>query len=286
MSPSRCPPWQPERPGPTRREPRRAQRSYTTRRDTITLRYEDLSHNATELAKLAMLNIVGGILVSNHPTLNPGRTSLLRYAKRWEAAPRSTIIAASLKTAPELAALVNSGSAMMAHGDDWSWPAKSHLSSVIFPAALALAESEGKSGKECRSPSGGVRSLAELRSFQERASPTGWCQPGRHQPAVSLIHDPTEIQRVPPLSRRDRTLTGYLTRPFCIAGFAIYWAGLSGGVSRLCFLLVQSGQGRVAGFGKGLASLILGRREVSPAGTSWPFSVVAEGLGLWGARAA
>ena len=35
MSPSRCPPWQPERPGPTRREPRRAQRSYTTRRDTI-----------------------------------------------------------------------------------------------------------------------------------------------------------------------------------------------------------------------------------------------------------
>ena len=34
-APSRCPPWQPERPGPTRREPRRAQRSYTTRRDTI-----------------------------------------------------------------------------------------------------------------------------------------------------------------------------------------------------------------------------------------------------------
>ena len=35
MPPSRCPPWQPERPGPTRREPRRAQRSYTTRWDTI-----------------------------------------------------------------------------------------------------------------------------------------------------------------------------------------------------------------------------------------------------------
>ena len=35
VSPSRCPPWQPERPGPTRREPRRARRSYTTRRDTI-----------------------------------------------------------------------------------------------------------------------------------------------------------------------------------------------------------------------------------------------------------
>ena len=42
VSPSRCPPWQPERPGPTRREPRRAQRSYTTRRDTI--RFIESSH--------------------------------------------------------------------------------------------------------------------------------------------------------------------------------------------------------------------------------------------------
>ena len=39
VSPSRCPPWQPERPGPTRREPRRAQRSYTTPRDTILERF-------------------------------------------------------------------------------------------------------------------------------------------------------------------------------------------------------------------------------------------------------
>ncbi len=56
------------------------------------------------------------------------------------------------------------------------------------------------------------------------------------------------------VEREQQDRPGYLTRPFCIAGFAIYWAGLSGGVSRLCFLLVQSGQGRVAGFGKGLAS--------------------------------
>ncbi len=41
VSPSRCPPWQPERPGPTRREPRRAQRSYTTPRDTIPQDYSE-----------------------------------------------------------------------------------------------------------------------------------------------------------------------------------------------------------------------------------------------------
>ena len=57
-----------------------------------------------------------------------------------------------------------------------------------------------------------------------------------------------------PASTRSALEPGYLMRPFCIAGFAIYWADLIGGVSRLCFLLVQSGQGRVAGFGKGLVS--------------------------------
>ena len=48
VSPSRCPPWQPERPGPTRREPRRAQRSYTTRRDTIAGLSEQLSNGPLE----------------------------------------------------------------------------------------------------------------------------------------------------------------------------------------------------------------------------------------------
>ncbi len=113
-----------------------------------TLRYEDLSPKTRDLAKLAILNIIGGIIVADHPTLNPGRASLLRYAEGWGASPRATIIASKLKTAPELAALVNSGSAMMAHGDDWSWPAKTHLSSVVFPAALALTESEGLGGKD------------------------------------------------------------------------------------------------------------------------------------------
>ena len=113
-----------------------------------TLRYEDLSPKTRDLAKLAILNIIGGIIVSDHPTLNPGRASLLRYAEGWGASPRATIIASKLKTAPELAALVTSGSAMMAHGDDWSWPAKTHLSSLVFPAALALTESEGLGGKD------------------------------------------------------------------------------------------------------------------------------------------
>ena len=53
VSPSRCPPWQPERPGPTRREPRRAQRSYTTPRDTILARESGVeTPTAEDLARL------------------------------------------------------------------------------------------------------------------------------------------------------------------------------------------------------------------------------------------
>ena len=57
VSPSRCPPWQPERPGPTRREPRRAQRSYTTPRDTILPPYLRRAKSVEEL--LAWLYLKG-----------------------------------------------------------------------------------------------------------------------------------------------------------------------------------------------------------------------------------
>lgn len=112
------------------------------------LRYADLPARTVGIAKLAILNILGGIIVSDHEKLNPGRASLMRYAERIGAAPRATIVGTRLKTSPELAALVTSGSAMMAHGDDWSWPARTHLSSVVFPATLAVAESEGRSGQD------------------------------------------------------------------------------------------------------------------------------------------
>jgi 2-methylcitrate dehydratase PrpD len=112
------------------------------------LRYEGLPAGTVGLAKLAILNILGGIVVSDHPTLNPGRAALLRYARKTGGAPRASIVGTLERTSAELAALVTSGSAMMAHGDDWSWPARTHLSSVVFPATLAMAEAEGRSGRD------------------------------------------------------------------------------------------------------------------------------------------
>ena len=57
VSPSRCPPWQPERPGPTRREPRRAQRSYTTCRDTI-----QASAKVADVSSTAAIEAAAGAL--------------------------------------------------------------------------------------------------------------------------------------------------------------------------------------------------------------------------------
>lgn len=113
-----------------------------------TLRLEAIPRATVGIAQLAILNIIGGILVSDHSGLNPGRDALRRYAMRQGAAPRARILGTLDRTSPGLAALVTSGSAMMAHGDDWSWPARTHLSAVVLPAALAMAESEGRSGAD------------------------------------------------------------------------------------------------------------------------------------------
>lgn len=112
------------------------------------LRLQDVPQSTIALAKLAMLNIIGGIVVADHPALNPGRQSLLRYVRKQGAAPRARILGTGERTSPELASLVTSGSAMMAHGDDWSWPARTHLSAVVFPAALAMAEAHACSGAQ------------------------------------------------------------------------------------------------------------------------------------------
>ena len=112
------------------------------------LRFESLPEKTVGLAKLAMLNILGGVLISDDDRLNPNRGALMRHAERQAAAPRATVIGSTFKTSPELAALVSSASAMMAHGDDWSWPARTHLSAVLMPAALALAEAERLTGKD------------------------------------------------------------------------------------------------------------------------------------------
>jgi len=112
------------------------------------LRPSSVPQDVLRLAKLAILNIISGILVTDHPRLNPGRAALLRYAMSQGAAPRASIVGSAERTSPELAALVTSGSAMMAHGDDWSWPARTHLSAVVFPAALAMAQAQGREGAD------------------------------------------------------------------------------------------------------------------------------------------
>ena len=98
------------------------------------LRLSSIPQEVVGLAKLAILNIISGILVSDHPRLNPGRSALLRYAQSQGAAPRSSIVGTAQRTSPELAALVTSGSAMIGAGrpaptsarwssrPPWPWP--------------------------------------------------------------------------------------------------------------------------------------------------------------------
>ena len=78
VSPSRCPPWQPERPGPTRREPRRAQRSYTTPRDTI-VRREQLA--------LVQAPVAAQNRGDRRGRRDPGRAQVTKPARQLAPAP-------------------------------------------------------------------------------------------------------------------------------------------------------------------------------------------------------
>ncbi|WP_375204041.1 MmgE/PrpD family protein [Hyphococcus sp.] len=66
----------------------------------------------------------------------------------WGAGP-STAIGHGASLAPPWAALVNGAAAHALDFDDNFDPAKAHATAVLAPAILALAESEGASGRDC-----------------------------------------------------------------------------------------------------------------------------------------
>ncbi|HXG51165.1 MAG TPA: MmgE/PrpD family protein [candidate division Zixibacteria bacterium] len=77
--------------------------------------------------------------------LEPGRLAI-RYARGRGGNPECSVAAGGLKVPAELAALANG---MLAHADetdDTHWESKTHPGCAIVPAALALAEKEGRTG--------------------------------------------------------------------------------------------------------------------------------------------
>jgi 2-methylcitrate dehydratase PrpD len=110
------------------------------------LKYEHLPAQVIAKAKDCILDQLGCIM--SCATL-PWSKSIFEYVKEWgECTRESTVAHYGYRTKAENAVFAN---ASFGHGfeiDDRYVPAQSHPGSIVVPAALAMAEKEGISGKD------------------------------------------------------------------------------------------------------------------------------------------
>jgi 2-methylcitrate dehydratase PrpD len=107
-------------------------------------RYEDVPHDAREVAKQALLDFIGVTLAGMS---EPLATILRADAEEQGGKPQARILGTGEKTSTTQAALIN-GSAGHAHDyDDVHTAMSGHPTVPVAPAALALAEHLGLSGE-------------------------------------------------------------------------------------------------------------------------------------------
>jgi 2-methylcitrate dehydratase PrpD len=98
-----------------------------------------------ERAKIHILDTLGAMISGS--TLRPGKVAI--DFVRGQAGPRdATVVATDLRTSPILAALANAMTAHADETDDAHFPTVTHPGSVILPVALAVAETQHRSGRD------------------------------------------------------------------------------------------------------------------------------------------
>lgn len=100
---------------------------------------------AIDSAHRQFIDVIG---VSIPGASEPATRRVFETVKDWGAGP-STAMMLGARLAPPWAALVNGTAAHALDFDDNFDPAKAHATAVLAPAILALAESEGASGRAC-----------------------------------------------------------------------------------------------------------------------------------------
>jgi len=96
-------------------------------------------------AKIHILDTLGAMISGSQ--LKPGRVAI--EFVRGQGAPKETVVVATdLRTGPIWAALANAMTAHADETDDAHFPTVTHPGSVILPAALAIAETRHRSGRE------------------------------------------------------------------------------------------------------------------------------------------
>ena len=100
---------------------------------------------AIESAHRQFIDVIG---VTIPGAAEPAAQRVFETVRGWGAGP-STALMLGARLAPPWAALVNGTAAHALDFDDNFDPAKAHATAVLAPAILALAETEGASGRAC-----------------------------------------------------------------------------------------------------------------------------------------
>jgi 2-methylcitrate dehydratase PrpD len=110
------------------------------------LAYEQIPNDVTAKAKLILRDGVGNQIAAS--AISEPANRIVALVKEWGGAPQSTIVGHGVKVPTPQAALVN---AMMGHGielDDAHGSGLIKAGSVLVPAAFAVAELSGASGRD------------------------------------------------------------------------------------------------------------------------------------------
>lgn len=108
------------------------------------LRYDRLPPLVVERARLAILDTVGVALAA---TRAPIGQSIIWFAGSVGGSPQATILGTDLKTSAIWAAFANGTLAHALDYDDTNYGMNGHMSSILVPVALAVAEREHASGR-------------------------------------------------------------------------------------------------------------------------------------------
>src|SRR5919109_1201446 len=98
-----------------------------------------------ERAKIHILDTLGAMISGS--TLRPGKVAI--EFVRSQAGPRdATIVATDVRSSPIFAALADAMTAHADETDDAHFPTVTHPGSVVLPVALAMAETQHRSGRD------------------------------------------------------------------------------------------------------------------------------------------
>ena len=98
-----------------------------------------------ERAKIHILDTIGAMVSGSQ--LKPGKVGI-DFVRTQGGPQDATIVATDLRTSPILAALANAMTAHADETDDAHFPTVTHPGSVILPSALAVAETQHRSGAD------------------------------------------------------------------------------------------------------------------------------------------